>query len=365
MLSLALAITMCALSPLEDVFVSGTLEPGQAHPVYRIPALCQAQNGDLLAFSEARRSIADQSLNELVLRRRKKGETAWSAIEVVASDPSAAINNPCLLVTKEAIWLTYQRFPNGYNERNASADFNPETACYSYVISSRDHGKTWSKPTDITHTIKGPGVRSDAAGPGIGIQLARGRFKGRLVFPYNEGANGDYTAFAVFSDDNGHTWKRGSFMPKPSGTNPNECQVVELADGRLMMNARDQGPSKLRLVSFSADGGHTWSVAKPDPQLPDPTCQGSIVRLSWKPSILLFSNAASSAGRENGTMYASKDEGRTWSVAQRLTGQHESFQYSSLCPLASNEVAVLYETREISLKGEEGYRIKFTVRKVR
>lgn len=361
MICLALAL----LQSSTDVFISGTLDPSQPHPVYRIPALCKAGNGDLLAFAEARREIADQSSNQLVYRRLKKGTREWTSLAVVASDPKAAINNPCVLVTTDAIWLTYQRYPNGYNERNATPNFNPETSCSSFVVSSRDHGLTWSKPTEITRLIKGPGIRSDAAGPGIGIQLAKGRYAGRLLFPYNEGANGDYTAFSVYSDDQGKTWKRGRFMPKPTGTNPNECQVVELADGRLMMNSRDQGPSKVRLVSTSSDGGESWSEAVLERQLPDPTCQGSIVRFSWNPSLLLFSNPASGTQRENGTLYASRDEGKSWTVLARLTGPDASFQYSSLCPISDKEVAVLYESQDFGPTGVEGYRIKFAVVKVR
>lgn len=364
MLCLILAFVQSASLPAADVYVSKILDPSQLHPVYRIPALCKAGNGDLLAFAEARREISDQSVNELVYRRLKKGTRDWSPLKVVVADPRAAINNPCVLVTRDAIWLTYQSYPNGFNERNASSDLNPQTSCSSFVISSRDYGQTWSKPVEISRVVKRPGMQSVAAGPGIGIELKKGRHAGRLVFPYNEGAKGSYTAFAVYSDDRGKTWKRGRSMPKPVGTNPNECQVVELVDGRLMMNCRDQGQSKLRLVSHSTDGGENWSEAALEKQLPDPTCQGSLVRLSWKPSVLLFSNPASRSKRVRGTLYISKDEGKSWTTLATLTGSDESFQYSSLCPVSDQEVAVLYESQEFNPNRAEGYRIKLASMKI-
>lgn len=361
MLTLAFALTIAKFSGPQDVFVSRTLDSSQPYPVVRIPALCKARNGDIIAVAEARQSIGDQSGNILVARRLSAKSTHWSSYQVVVSDPAASLNNPCLLVTSGAIWLTYQRYPKGYNERNASADFNPDSSCSSLIVCSRDNGLTWSKPIDITRTVRRVGIRSVASGPGIGIELDAGPHRHRLVFPYNEGANGAYTAFAVYSDDQGKTWTRGSSMPKTEGTNPNECQVAELADGRLIMNCRDQGPSKHRLISYSADGGATWSKAAVERNLPDPTCQGSILRFSWRPSILLFSNPASTSDRVHGTLYASRDEGRTWTIESQLTVLTDSFQYSCLCPLSKREIGVLYETREFTPKGVEGYRIKYTI----
>lgn len=48
----------------------------------------------------------------------------------------------------------------------------------------------------------------------------------------------------------------GTISPKM-----NECQVVELADGRLLMNLRNADSSEeTRAVSYSSDGGITWSA---------------------------------------------------------------------------------------------------------
>jgi sialidase-1 len=231
----------------------------------------------------------------------------------------------------------------------------------TFAISSNDDGKTWTEPIDLTSVVKRPGIRSDASGPGIGIELKRGVHAGRFVFPLNEGAGGHYTDFSVYSDDQGKTWRRSTPMPKSAGTEPNECQLVELRDGTLMMNARNQARDKFRLVSRSTDGGESWSVAELDKKLPDPTCMGSIVRLPNKPDLFFFSNPSSSIRRAHGTMRISGNEGKTWTTAKELTGPDSSFEYSCLCPLSKNDVAILFETREISPSGKEGYRIKFRV----
>jgi HK97 family phage prohead protease len=74
----------------------------------------------------------------------------------------------------------------------------------------RDGGDTWSAPREVTREVKRP-VRatSVASGPGIGIQLARGAHKGRVVMPFNEGPYDRWRVYAAYSDDGGDSWRIG------------------------------------------------------------------------------------------------------------------------------------------------------------
>ena len=78
----------------------------------------------------------------------------------------------------------------------------------------------------------------------------------------------------IFSDDLGSTWKLGGAV----GPQCDECQVVELADGALMLNIRSYRGNNRRLVSLSKDGGETWSPPMEDEALIEPVCQASIMR---------------------------------------------------------------------------------------
>jgi len=345
-----------------DVFVSGTLSPGEPYAIYRIPALCRTHSGTLLAFAEARRSIADQSSNVLVMRRLPRGSLAWGPVTEIAHDEPASLNNPCVLATKQKIWLMYQRYPFGLNERTASPDLNPLTSCQTFLTSSTDDARTWSTPRNLTALIKCPGIRSDASGPGTGIEIQHGPHAGRLIFPFNEGANGSWNVFSVFSDDQGKTWSRGLDAPKASRLEPNEVQFVEMSDGSIMLNARNQGAAHYRLTSLSHDGGVTWDTVRIEPNLPDPTCQGSILRVSFRPNIIAFSNPADQSHRTNGTLRLSHDDGKKWTIVARFP--EKSFEYSCLCNFPSHKLGLLYETREIIHKtdttaGIEGYRIRY------
>ena len=122
--------------------------------------------------------------------------------------------------------------------------------------------------------------------------------------------------------------------------NANEVQVVELASGDVLLNARNQAKRKERVLAMSTDGGATFSPAAFDSRLIDPVCQGSIIRLGN--GYLAFSNPVHATKRENGVVRFSWDEGRTWPISSSI--ELGSFQYSSLATLPDNRVGVLYET---------------------
>ena len=135
----------------------------------------------------------------------------------------------------------------------------------------------------------------------------------------------------------------------------NESQVVELSDGRLMMNSRSQSFTNnertgYRAIAFSSDGGETWTPPRPDAHLGDPQVQASLIRYSWPgeggPGRLLFSNPAPAVSRERGrrvrmTVRSSPDDGRTW-PAERLIHEGPA-AYSSLARLHDGSVGLLYE----------------------
>ena len=121
----------------------------------------------------------------------------------------------------------------------------------------------------------------------------------------------------------------------------NECEVVELEDGRLLLNMRNYDRSRrMRAQSRSADGGATWSPIVHDPALPEPICQASMISLDTGRR-LVFSNPAHASKRVGMTVRDSLDGGRSWSDGIVL---HEGpAAYSSLVDLDADGVGCLYE----------------------
>lgn len=345
-----------------DVFVGNAADPAATYPVYRIPAIVRTTGGTLLAFAEGRQGPGDQSGNDLVLRQSPDDGRTWSALRVVADGGEGSVNNPCAVVVtqpgaSERVVLMYQTYPRGVGEYEAGAQ-RDERSVRSWVVTSDDAGLTWSSPRDLSEVVIPPGAATVATGPGCGIQLNQGQWKGRVVIPLNCRVGKEWTVYAVFSDDGGATWHRGSMAERWTDGYPNEVQFVEVARGGIMLNCRLQGgKERCRGVAVSDDGGAHWTKVAADERLVDPVCMGSLVRLmppnELGPGVIAFSNPASASGRRDGRLKLSADEGRTWPVSVPIV--EGEFAYSSLVAMDQGRVGCLYES------GGPGAPIRFVV----
>ncbi len=324
------------LAPPADIYISGQ----DGYHTYRIPSLLVTPKGTLLAFAEGRKSSrSDTGHIDLVLKRSTDQGHTWSALQVVASDPPNTIGNPCPVVDCDTgtIWLALTRNLGQDRERDIIAGRSKGTRTV-LMTSSNDDGLTWAGPADITAATKLPDWTWYATGPGVGIQLR----SGRLLIPCDHQVlKAPYShSHVIYSNDHGKSWKLGGIV----GPRVNECQVVERADGSVMLNMRAYRDRHCRAVSISKDGGQSWSALTDDPTLVEPICQASLVRFpgnaSTKPR-LLFSNPASQRKRERMTLRISPDEGRTWPFAKLIYAGPSA--YSCLAILPDATVGCLYE----------------------
>lgn len=314
---------------------------------YRIPSMLVTAKGTILAFAELRRNNGgDTGDIETVLRRSTDGGKTWSDEQVVLDLGKDTIGNACPVqdartgrISLVAVW---NRIPEGSLKPGFGEDSRRVFLCHS-----DDDGATWSKPEEITRQVKLESWSWFAAGPGSGIQLRAGPHKGRLLIGVNHrecaGNAKGYYAHAIYSDDGGKTWKPSrSFAARHT----NECELVELADGSVMLNMRNHGSGKhQRAVAVSTDGGETWGPTTWDAALPEPQCMGSIKRHTWpatgKPGLILFSNPASEKGRSNLVLRGSTDEGKTWPLAKTIHAGPAA--YSHIAVLPDGTIAILYE----------------------
>jgi sialidase-1 len=312
-----------------DLFVSGT----NGYHTYRIPALVVTTEGTVLAFCEARRnSRHDDGEIDLMLRRSTDGGRTWSDGQVIADDGDHTMGNPCPVVNQGdgTVWLPFCR-----DNRRV------------FVINSKDDGRTWSAPAEITNNVMAPGWPWIGTGPGHGIQLQNGR----LVIPSWTGKGPHVSrqtierSVVIYSDDDGLNWRQSA----PFGEDEsNECEAVELVDGSLYMNMRSLPERHQRSFSLSRDGGQSWSKVGYDAALPEPSCQASIVRFTATTysdkNRVLVAGPANPDARACLTVRISYDECRTWPASKIL--YPGAAAYSDLTVADDGQLLCLYEADE-------------------
>ena len=364
---IAFLVPLLALAQLKDVpvFTSGA----EGHKSYRIPAIIDLPNGDLLAFAEGRvHGAADFGDVNIVMKRSSDKGKTWSSLQTVVDYDTLQAGNAAPVVD-----LTDPAYPKGriflfYNTGNAHEYEVRSGKGYREVwyITSTDNGQTWSEPVNITTQTHRPNMpvanlnytfsedwRAYANTPGHAIQFSEGKYKGRIYVAANHSEGNpknsaeDYFAHGYYTDDHGKTFKISQTVPETGG---NEAMAVELSKDKLMMNIRNQqGDVRARIVSISSDGGATWDTTYFDKQLPDPVNQGSILGLGKKKgkTILAFCNAADPKRRDNLTLRISYDEGKTWPeqhvIAKSPNNEKDYAAYSDLVKVGKKEIGVLYE----------------------
>ncbi|MCC6680602.1 MAG: exo-alpha-sialidase [Phycisphaeraceae bacterium] len=343
-------------------------------PNYRIPAIVQGFNGDLLVFAEKRNDgIGDVgNIDQVIFRSSDMGKT-WQDEQLLFDDGN-------FTQTDMTVYADPQR-------DDIILLFLYDKKQYS-MMRSGDSGRTWTRPVSIHDQIipsewdqLGGGTNTKPAEPaegqtkkeqwekdwrqryGIGcgaaiVRLTEGPHAGRLLAPARaqvpdaDGSRPYSHTFVIYSDDDGQTWHRGG-MAMPWG---NEAQLVTLPNGRLMVNARDADNSHrpdhiVRRVAISDDGGETWQPWDGQP-LESPQCHGAIERYVHDGrDLLLFSNPKSAFrqtehpyGRVNMSIRVSADEGKTWQVSRTIYPGPSS--YSDIVVLRDGTIGVVYENGE-------------------
>ncbi|WP_157473635.1 sialidase family protein [Lentisphaera araneosa] len=345
-LSLWMFIGTASYGQSTPVFTSGQ----EGYKSFRIPAIISTHSDTLLAFCEGRvNGLSDTGNIDMVMKRSDDGGKTWSKLEVLWNDESNVCGNPCPVVLESGEILLLMTWNHGSeHEGHIKSGTSKHGGRVPYVMSSKDNGKTWSKPRDISVMADKDSWGWYATGPGNAIQMQHGKYKGRIVVPCADSdLKNHYDAHAIYSDDDGKTWKYSGQV----GAGANESCILELGDGTLVLNSRQQtNKSGSRGQAISKDGGVTWINFTNKTPLKDPTCQAAFISYDHK-NTLLFMNPQG-RGRSDGIVQLSSDAGKTWKPL--LVLPKGFFAYSSMTVMGNGDIALIYEA--------SGYRtIPFTL----
>lgn len=319
---------------------------------YRIPGIDTTPKGSLIAVYDVRRRSSRDLPGDIDvgMSRSTDGGRTWEPMQVIMDmgrDPKwkyDGIGDPCVAVDRRTgtIWVAAIWSHGNRGWHGSGPGIKPEETGQVMLVRSDDDGKTWSDPINITAQIKDPKWRLALLSPGRGMTMT----DGTLVLPsqFKDEKNMPH-ATIMWSRDRGKTWTFGTGA-KPNTT---EARVVELGDGRLMLNMRDNRGGA-RSVYTTKDMGKTWQEHPTSRKaLIEPVCNAGLIRIKAKDNVtgkdlLIFCNPNRKRGRSHMTLKVSLDEGMTWPKRHwLLIDEGKSAGYSSLTRIDRDTIGVLYE----------------------
>ena len=317
--------------------------------VYRIPGLATTGDGTLIAVYDVRWTGWSDLPGDIDvgMSRSLDGGRSWEPMRIIldmGKDPAFrfdGVGDPAVLVDREKgiVWVAALWSHGDRGWRGSGPGLSPEETGQLVLVKSEDDGRTWSAPINITEQVKQPEWSLLLAGPGRGISMK----DGTLVFAaqYLDTPENGRTprSTVLYSRDHGETWHLGTGA-RPGTT---EAQVVELDEGVLMLNMRDDRGG-WRAVSTTGDLGRTWQEHPTSRRsLVDPVCNAALIRAGDR--TLLFANPAVPRDpRRRMTLKASPDLGATWPEAsQLLLDEGRSAGYSSVTMIDEETVGLLFE----------------------
>jgi sialidase-1 len=338
---------------------------------YRIPALTTSAKGTLLCVYDMRRRMGRdlQEDIDIGLSRSTDGGRTWEPVRVImdmgefgglpqeqngCSDPGIIVDHQTGEIFCFAVWMNGKPGKHQWTDDGSEPGFEIGKSAQFMMVRSKDDGLTWSKPENLTRKLKQASWWLLAPSPQQGIQLP----DGTLVMPV-EGRDGRaaLSSFAtiMISRDHGTTWTVG----KPAFGGGNECQAVQLGDGSLMLNMRNDH-ERFRAVFVTKDLGQTWQPHETNRNtLIEPNCNGSLLRFDYehageKKHVLLFANPHTQQGRTHHTIQVSFDDGRTWPKSHHLLlDEGRGAGYPSLTRVDDSHVGIVYEGSQSHLVFEK------------
>lgn len=326
---------------------------------YRIPALATGPDGTLYSVYDMRRRKSRdlQEDIDIGLSRSVDAGANWEPVRVImdmgefngkpqeengVSDPGIVVDQKTGEIFVFAVWMWGKPGKHQWNDDGSEPGFEIGKSAQLMMVKSRDKGLTWSKPENLTRKLKRAAWWLLAPAPQQGINLP----DGTLVLPA-QGRDEKGVPFATImvSRDHGANWTVG----EPAFSGGNECQAVQLLDGSIMLNMRNDH-ERFRAVFTTSDLGRTWREHETNRKtLIEPNCNGSICRVDWKRGaetrhLLLFANPHSQKARTHHTVQVSFDDGKTWPGKNHLLlDEGRGRGYPSLSRIGEDHVGIVYE----------------------
>ena len=354
---------------------------------YRIPAIAALQDGSLICVADYRWSGADIGLVkdgriDLMMRiSRDNGKTWEDAFPLIEGKGAqsgdfmnVAYGDPCIVADRGSSKVLIMSCAGNVSFRDGTRGLHQGIARFY----SKDGGRNWSKPDDISESIyrlfdKG------RFGPARSMFIASGRIlqsrfvkKGRYHRLYcsvlQQIANGVRMNFVLYSDNFGKSWKvLGGVDNPPIEKDADEAKVEELPDGSILISSRtDSNGRNFNIFRFTnarrAEG--SWGKMAHSGQenggvhSERNACNGELMSVpvtrtsDGKRMHLLLQSLPLGPGRRNvGIYYKALDNDDIWSSPEKLAADWDGpfrvtdlgSAYSTMVLQPDSSIGFLYE----------------------
>ncbi len=369
---------------------------------YRIPAIAQTRNGNLIAVADYRFcrwdiGFAGSGDGRIDLRARISNDNghSWQPIYTIvrgegrSSDAfHTGFGDPCLVADKgsgRVLLLSCAgnvSFPGGTREKHQGIA----------IMHSEDNGQTWSQPKDIAEQVysmfdkcsRGP-VRAMFIGSGK-IHQSRYTKVGKYYRLYCSNlvtdVKGERINYVLYSDDFGDTWKVLGDMEDVPILKGDEPKVEELPDGRILISSRCGGGRFFNIFDFTDPKAGTGKWGKQafsgaenkGTEAKSNSCNGEILILPVirtadnKAMHLALQSVPFGPGRTNvGIHYKELDGAQSYDTPQNFaknwTGSYQTTKlpsaYSTMILQHDHSIGFLYEEETHCTSAGGGYTIMY------
>ncbi len=338
---------------------------------YRIPALTQTRDGELVAVADYRFCASDIGWGPIDLHISRSADLgkSWSAPECFAPGDSTLAGNqwnyaygdPSIIADRESDEILVMSCGGHTPFFQATA----ESPMHTVRHRSHDGGKTWPVHESVTRQIyslfdgrpQGP-VQSLFFTSGRMVQSKRikqgSHYRIYCALPVRPGG-----IYVLFSDDFGQNWKILGDKSRPASTTLDECKVEELPDGSVAISIRKRGARGFNVFHYSdiPSGRGAWDDEVDAPAMNGVNdCNGGFAimdarRPDGTPVRLMLQSITFRRERYDVGIFfkempdrplTAEDFKNGWRKGLQL--EHGSSAYSCLLPLRDGSIAAFWES---------------------
>jgi sialidase-1 len=288
--------------------------------------LIKLQNGELLVTArEASEHIARDG-DVIMLRSKDMGKT-WGGKQVIGGIKDLDEREGCGIQLKDGTILVSVYY-NGLYRDNGDYEWRPagRAAMFgagskrlgTYIITSKDNGRTWSKPNFVsTEGMPFTDIEGPADAP---IEMPDGSIL-MPVMGYNvRGDRENQAAVLIKSTDKGKTWTYLSTIAEDPGGKLGGYQepgIVRTRSGRIVAAIRNHGEDNAIWTTWSDDSGKTWVPARKSAMIGHPA---DLMQLADGRLLCTYGQRTARHNDPAGIRATfSTDNGETWQVDKEVT----------------------------------------------